>query len=84
MEDRKRPAAHSNDDMAPPTKRQAVNGTSKAHPDADMPWKDDLEVRFLLSYLFPTEKISISPVLSYFAMDINPTYASVFCAPLFI
>lgn len=45
MEDRKRPAAQSNDELAPPTKRQAMNGTSKANTDQDMPWKDDLEVR---------------------------------------
>lgn len=45
MEDRKRPAAESND-SAPPLKKQATtaNGGSKPHPDADMPWKDDLEV----------------------------------------
>ena len=45
MEDRKRPAADNND-SAPPLKKQAttVNGSSKPHPDADMPWKDDLEV----------------------------------------
>jgi len=42
MEDRKRPAL---DDSAPPSKRQAVavNGNS-THPDADMPWRDDIEV----------------------------------------
>ncbi|CAO2649366.1 Nn.00g067510.m01.CDS01 [Neocucurbitaria sp. VM-36] len=41
MEDRKRPIA---DDSAPPAKRQAVtvNG-ARSHPDADLPWKDDLE-----------------------------------------
>jgi hypothetical protein len=39
MEDRKRSAG---DDLAPPTKRQAVNG--KASADADMPWASDLEV----------------------------------------
>ncbi|KAF1851130.1 E3 ubiquitin-protein ligase-like protein bre1 [Cucurbitaria berberidis CBS 394.84] len=41
MEDRKRPMA---DDSAPPAKRQAVtvNG-ARSHPDADLPWKDDLE-----------------------------------------
>ncbi|KAF1940922.1 E3 ubiquitin-protein ligase-like protein bre1 [Clathrospora elynae] len=41
MEDRKRPIA---DDSAPPAKRQAVtvNG-ARAHPDADLPWKDDIE-----------------------------------------
>jgi len=44
MEDRKRSAGQSADDLAPPTKRQAVNGGSKASADADMPWKDDLEV----------------------------------------
>ncbi|KAJ5441480.1 E3 ubiquitin ligase BRE1 [Penicillium cf. griseofulvum] len=44
MEDRKRPAADSND-SAPPLKKQATsaNGGSKPHPDTDMPWKDDLE-----------------------------------------
>lgn len=43
MEDRKRPSA---DDSAPPAKRQAltVNG-ARSHPDADLPWKDDMEVR---------------------------------------
>ena len=44
MEDRKRSAGQSADDLAPPTKRQAVNGSSRASADADMPWKDDLEV----------------------------------------
>ncbi|KAG4430362.1 hypothetical protein IFR05_014147 [Cadophora sp. M221] len=38
MEDRKRSAG---EDLAPPTKRQAVNG--KASADADMPWSADLE-----------------------------------------
>jgi len=43
MEDRKRPIA---DDSAPPAKRQAVtvNG-ARSHADADLPWKDDIEVR---------------------------------------
>ena len=46
MEERKRPASHDHDASEPPLKRQAtiVNGASKAHVDADMPWKDDLEV----------------------------------------
>lgn len=44
MEDRKRAAGQSVDELAPPTKRQAVNGGSKVSADADMPWKDDLEV----------------------------------------
>ncbi|CZS93902.1 related to spindle pole body protein NUF1 [Rhynchosporium graminicola] len=38
MEDRKRSAG---EDLAPPTKRQAVNG--KASLDTDMPWSSDLE-----------------------------------------
>ena len=46
MEDRhmKRPAADDQARSGPPTKRQhvAVNGTS-AHPDADMPWREDIE-----------------------------------------
>lgn len=46
MEERKRPASHDHDASEPPLKRQAtaINGASKAHVDADMPWKDDLEV----------------------------------------
>lgn len=46
MEDRKRPAPYDGSDSAPPLKKQAtsINGGSKAHPDTDMPWKDDLEV----------------------------------------
>lgn len=52
MDDRKRPAADGNE-SAPPSKKQAtsVNGGNKPHPDADMPWKDDLEVCALDSYL---------------------------------
>ncbi len=47
MDERKRPASHDHDSSEPPLKRQAtsMNGTSKAHVDADMPWRDDLEVR---------------------------------------
>lgn len=46
MDERKRPASHDHDSSEPPLKRQAtsVNGTTKGHVDADMPWKDDLEV----------------------------------------
>ena len=46
MEDRKRAATSDHNDSAPPLKKQAtsVNGGGKPHPDADMPWKDDLEV----------------------------------------
>ncbi|KAI9881338.1 MAG: E3 ubiquitin-protein ligase bre1 [Pleopsidium flavum] len=45
MEERKRPAPHEHDDSAPPLKKQAtsMNGGSKSHPDAEMPWKDELE-----------------------------------------
>jgi E3 ubiquitin-protein ligase BRE1 len=46
MEDRKRAATSDHNDSAPPLKKHAasLNGGSKPHPDADMPWKDDLEV----------------------------------------
>lgn len=46
MEDRKRPPSYDAGDPTPPLKKQAtsMNGGGKAHPDADMPWKDDLEV----------------------------------------
>lgn len=46
MEERKRPANHDHDDSAPPLKKQvtSINGAAKAHVDADMPWKDELEV----------------------------------------
>jgi len=44
MEDRKRSAAHNVDDLAPPTKRQAVNGSTKSAIYADLPWNDELEV----------------------------------------
>ncbi|KAF2756026.1 E3 ubiquitin-protein ligase-like protein bre1 [Pseudovirgaria hyperparasitica] len=46
MEDRKRSMVPEHDELAPPAKRQAMsnnaNGT-KTHPDADLPWKEDLE-----------------------------------------
>ncbi|KAL8694075.1 MAG: hypothetical protein Q9218_001190 [Villophora microphyllina] len=45
MEERKRPATTDHDNAGPPLKRQAtaVNGAGRSHPDADMPWQDDLE-----------------------------------------
>jgi E3 ubiquitin-protein ligase BRE1 len=50
MEDRKRPAGHDQSDVAPPLKKQAtsING-NKPHPDADMPWKDDLDVSYIVA-----------------------------------
>ncbi|KAI2468554.1 hypothetical protein F4781DRAFT_263725 [Annulohypoxylon bovei var. microspora] len=45
MEDRKRPAI-STDDIAPPSKRQAVNGSSKSKDDTDMKdeaWIEDYQ-----------------------------------------
>ena len=51
MEERKRPAAYENDDVAPPHKKQVtttINGGSRSHQDADMPGKDDLEVSLVL------------------------------------
>lgn len=46
MDDRKRPSPYHQHDSGPPSKKLATsaNGTSKSHPDADMPWKDDIEV----------------------------------------
>lgn len=51
MEERKRPGG--SDESAPPAKRQAVtvNG-ARSHPDADLPFKDDIEVR--PPYLHPS------------------------------
>lgn len=53
MEERKRPATYENDESAPPLKRQAtaVNGASKSHIDAEMPWKDDLDVSATLTWM---------------------------------
>ncbi len=46
MEDRKRPSPYGQHDSGPPSKKPAnsANGAVKGHPDADMPWKDDIEV----------------------------------------
>src|SRR5213080_659600 len=46
MEDRKRPSPYDQNDSAPPNKKVATsaNGAGKSNHDADMPWKDDLEV----------------------------------------
>ncbi|ESZ93723.1 hypothetical protein SBOR_5908 [Sclerotinia borealis F-4128] len=45
MEDRKRAAGQSTDDLAPPTKRQAMNGAGKASADSEntAPWSEDIE-----------------------------------------
>ncbi|PQE13059.1 e3 ubiquitin- ligase bre1 protein [Rutstroemia sp. NJR-2017a BBW] len=45
MEDRKRSAGQSTDDLAPPTKRQAINGGSKTSADSEntAPWSEDIE-----------------------------------------
>ncbi|KAL9049584.1 MAG: hypothetical protein Q9162_007153 [Coniocarpon cinnabarinum] len=44
MEDRKRPALDDDSRSAPPLKKQATSTNSNSqHPDADMPWKDDIE-----------------------------------------
>lgn len=64
MEERKRPASHDHDDSsAPPLKKQAttVNGTSKAHIDAEMPWKDELEVSFVkITWFFSYQRLEKS------------------------
>lgn len=69
MEDRKRPASYDYNDSAPPLKKQAtsINGGSKSHSDADMPWKDDIEVSFLHPIsLYPGTYVStnLTPVFS--------------------
>ena len=50
MEDRKRPNPYDQNDSAPPSKKVATsaNGAGKSNHDADMPWKDDLEVSSLV------------------------------------
>jgi hypothetical protein len=67
MEERKRPIPYDQNESAPPLKRQATasNGANKPHVDAEMPWKDDLEVSplpptssmpLLTSFLFSDSK----------------------------
>ncbi|PSN71178.1 BRE1-domain-containing protein [Corynespora cassiicola Philippines] len=64
MEDRKRPSGA--DDNGPPAKRQAVtvNG-AKSHPDADLPWKDDIEKDAILRQMreYKREKSTIETQL---------------------
>ena len=62
MEERKRPASHDHDGSEPPLKRHAtsINGAPKSHIDADMPWKDDLEVskpyHYDVPFPYPNER----------------------------
>lgn len=51
MDDRKRPSPYDQHDTGPPSKKLATtaNGAIKGHPDADMPWKDDIEVSLSMS-----------------------------------
>lgn len=58
MEDRKRAAFDSIDHSAPPTKRQATVNGSREHPDTDMPWRADVEVR--LRPFFTLQCLSLS------------------------
>ena len=49
MEERKRPATQDQDGSGPPLKRQATTvngGGGKYLTDVDVPWQDDLEVRY--------------------------------------
>jgi len=66
MEDRKRSAG---DDLAPPTKRQAVNG--KASADADLPWASDLEVCHCRHRLMPISTKPLGFVHSFHLQDIR-------------
>jgi hypothetical protein len=63
MEDRKRSAG---DDLAPPTKRQAING--KASADSDLPWAGEIEVCLCRRYSTsnPFSQIENSLILSSF------------------
>lgn len=45
MEDRKRPAISATDEIAPPSKRQAVNGTVKSRDDGESRDEAWIEVR---------------------------------------
>jgi len=47
MEDRKRPAVNGTDDIAPPSKRQAINGSGKSKEDNDAKDEAWVEVSFL-------------------------------------
>jgi E3 ubiquitin-protein ligase BRE1 len=53
MDDRKRPSPYDQHDSGPPSKKLATsaNGAVKGHPDADMPWKDDIEVSLSMATL---------------------------------
>jgi hypothetical protein len=46
MEDRKRPAVNGTDDIAPPSKRQAINGSGKSKEDNDAKDEAWVEVSF--------------------------------------
>lgn len=77
MDDRKRPASYDHNDSAPPLKKQAtsVNGGSKPHPDADMPWKDDLEVSRPVS-----PRHSRLPRSDYWALVVSLLTGFFFCS----
>lgn len=64
MEDRKRAAGQSTDDLAPPTKRQAINGAGKAAADSDntAPWSEDIEVS--------SQSHGLSPLARVFSINI--------------
>lgn len=66
MEERKRPASHDHDNTEPPFKRQAtsVNGAPKGHIDADMPWKNDLEVSKPCDFWHPFDPLYAQRYLS--------------------
>ncbi|THC89042.1 hypothetical protein EYZ11_011513 [Aspergillus tanneri] len=68
MEDRKRAATYDANESAPPLKKQATSlngGGGKPHPDADMPWKDDLEKDAIWRQMqeYKREKVSLESKL---------------------
>jgi hypothetical protein len=71
MDDRKR----SGEELAPPSKRQAVNGKS-ASADADMPWSADLEVSSgRHTTLYPSHRIDLLSSIFHFRVSKAYKYA---------
>jgi hypothetical protein len=58
MEDRKRPAVSSTDDLAPPSKRVAVNGSKTKDESVEMKEEGWIEVRSVFTPLPPFDRCS--------------------------
>ncbi|KAI1398444.1 hypothetical protein F4819DRAFT_33236 [Hypoxylon fuscum] len=67
MEDRKRPAVSSADDMAPPSKRLALNGGSKSKEEPEETWVEVsvfLPSKYYFPYRITASKKTLSPSAS--------------------